>query len=219
MGAVSADTPPYLGSEDPASYTGQNNGKEFNHRVGYTDTSLTWSGYPSRDAVYRVTINAVDYDLRVTLAKVSEENFSIWTYKDAPLFEHPEVYPKYDEVYPLTATKISGDGAATMTFSEMRYTPPPFSDHRDMMKDICKYFRIKFVDMHQHFADIAADNGETVDTEPYLIQPSSPLYPDYDGGYENYLSRYFQPNHWLPAANVPWFEKIRDDLFLDFTGK
>lgn len=218
-GAVIENSGTTLGDEEPSYTQGQNFMKEFNHRRAFTITKPLYVDYPSRNAVYSVNIGGTDYNLRITTAKVSSESYDAWTYNNGLVFEFPTGCPIDSIVLPATATKISGSGGASFSLTSVRNMPPSFPVHVALMQSIAVYFRIQFVNLYQHFADLAVAVGETTETDPYPVRADSPLYADHPTGYENYLSRYFRPNHWDKSANQPAFEKIRDEVFLNFTFK
>lgn len=202
--------------ENPSYVQGQNVQKESNYVFGYvTDDDITYANYPARDDVYRITINAVDYDLRMIAAKPLEEDYPTWTYKNILLAVSSmyEAVPIGDVTYPATFTRISGSGATTINITERYYLSKPAGMTRDYVNALSKRYGVKFIDLLKVFEDIAAANGETIETDGYPVTPSSPLYADYPTGTENYLSRYFKPNHWRPAANSPVYGHMKTELF------
>lgn len=214
---VVEDSETSQGDEAPAYVKGQNVQKEFNHAVGFNlSASPAYADYPSRDAVYRCIIEGTDYDLTVVTPKPSEANYAAWTYNSKFRAIIYTEFPVDNAVYPLTLTKVSGSGANTLTANSRYYLPLPADETRDLIKSISDNLGIKFIDLYKLFSDLAIANNETIETDAYDITELSPLYSEYPDGMENYLSRYFQPNHWREAANIPVYNKFLNDLFTTF---
>lgn len=211
-GVVVEDSAPVLGDEDPAYVKGQNVVKEFNNRFIFNIVEPTYADYPNRDDVYRFNINGTDYDCRSLLSKTSEEDFPTWSYNTKLAF-FTENVPADDIVYPLTITRVSGTGAASFELTSLDYNQIPMPTHRDMIQSLSNRYGVQFMDLYQLFADLAVANGETTETDGYSVQVDSPLYAEYPDGEENYLSRYFSPNHWRPDANPPVTEKFEQEVF------
>lgn len=214
-GVVIEDSVPALGDELGAYSEGQNFMREFNHRACYTISQPTYANYPPRGAVYSVNIGGTDYNLTCVLNKVGEVNYAAWTYRTAFVSEYTTGCPIADLSLPATATKVSGDGAATLTLTAVRNFPPSFDTHVALMKSIAKHFGIECIDMYKYFADLAIAAGETVETDGYEIVDGSPLFAAYAGHQENYLSRFFRPNHWDASANEHAFDSIKGSVEIE----
>jgi hypothetical protein len=215
-GVVVVDSETELGDEEPAYVAGQNFVKEFNHRYMWNITEPLYANYPARDAVYQVTISGTNYQLKSVVPKCAAENYATWYYRTRLGFYLETTFPVGSISYPATFTKISGDGAASFTLNSLAYYPPPMNVDRDIVQSIADRMGLKFIDFYQLFANLAMTNGETIETDAYEIEEGSPLYAEYPDGYENYLSRYFDPNHWRFAANSPVYNKLISEIFSNF---
>lgn len=216
-GVVVTDSETELGDEEPQYVKGQNFVKEFNNRYGFNITKPNYVDYPTRGSVYQITIDEQTYNLTCIIAKTSSLNYDSWTYNNKLGLVFYGNFPIDNINYPATLIKISGDGANSFTLNSRYYFPPSMNICRDIFSDIAKRMGLKFIDLYQLFADIAIANGETIETDGYPVTPSSPLYSQYPDGIENYLSRYFKPNHWRDMANNPVFEKMKIEIFNGFT--
>lgn len=205
------------GDEAPNYVQGQNVQKEFNNTVAFnTPDSITWANYPERDDIYRINIDAIDYDIVITTPKPSEGDFPSWPYNNIIRGRIYTAFPINDIGYPTTLSRQSGAGAASININSRFWVPRAADYTRDYVRNIANRMGVQFIDLYQVFVDLAADNGETVETDGYPVTPSSPLYSEYPTGEENYLSRYVRPNHWAPAANAPVYQKLISEVFNNF---
>lgn len=215
-GVVVEDSSTSQGDEEAGYVKGQNFVKEFNHRILYGVDQPAWVDYPTRGAVYSISIGGETYNLTTILSRCSEVDFATWTYRGKLGLYYEEGVPVEDIILPSTLTKVSGSGAESFTLSTKYYFPPPMNEDRDIVKEVSNRMGIRFVDLYKLFADLAIANGETVETDAYTITEASPLYASYPDGMENYLSRFFAPNHWRDAANAPVYNYLKDQIFINF---
>ena len=161
-----------LGDELPTDLQNTNFVKEFNKRLAFTILKPIYADYPENGDIYSIAYEEETYNLISVLDKPSSENYDSWTY-NTQLYLLAEDSTIYDALYnndidfPITITKVSGNGASSFSLTSREYTPPPFEKHRDIVQELAGANNEGFIDIYDEFKQEAVDNSETLETEGY----------------------------------------------------
>ena len=180
-----------LGDQEPANPANTNLSKNFNHQQAFNISPPAYADYPDLGCVYELTIGATTYQVTGTIKKPNEADYGSWVYNDVFWFfvNDEDLYQtlRFNEVtYPITLTKISGDGAATLTASSKLWIPPRFEYHRNLIVDVAKKLHIGFIDVYENFVRVANAVGETIETDPYTMNENHPLWSGIDSAFRHY---------------------------------
>lgn len=211
-----------LGDENASSYhPGQHFAKYFDFFYYMATTDIpTSADSPAFGDVYSAVVNSVTYEFICTNSEFPLPTGH--TYWQAP------VGFLGFSVMPVTFTKVSGDGKASISYSSYKHGLT-MAEHRNAMQKLALSNGYAFVDIYQAFVNIAKAVGEDLYTDGYDMDAGHPLYPtlqaldadnsNYPGlsaPYKmNYLTNFFDigdGHHLANPAHPVIFEAVKNTL-------